>query len=338
MAFSIIDKLKEEVLALKNPYLNNSMEIAYTIIYGSMGMLLKIPDWLRTDDISKCRKIYIQRMGMACIAAGKAAMLRKSYIELEVIVETIYEVCAPHNNILGFIYAGIYGAISKYHLYGMEKAIEEFKAAVKLAKIDEIVTPFVESILELTPLFKMLQKETYDEWVQKVIHLGSQFTKAYMQVQKRDEDITLTNRETKVLSLVEYGYKQYEIAQELGISPNTVRRHLQNIYAKLGVSNKTLALKKIAINKSKQSRKHQIVDYIQRYEKDKKVTKDKSEKSSEKILALIRRNNKITIDELAERIGISTRAVEKQISRLKEKNLIVRVGSNKGGYWQLIEL
>ena len=38
---------------------------------------------------------------------------------------------------------------------------------------------------------------------------------------------------------------------------------------------------------------------------------------------------------LAERIGITPKAVEKQISKLKAEGIIKRVGPDKGGYWSV---
>ena len=62
-----------------------------------------------------------------------------------------------------------------------------------------------------------------------------------------------------------------------------------------------------------------------------------SEKSSEKIINLINSNQEITIEGLAKQLGLSTRAVEKQIASLKKKNLIKRIGPAKGGYWEVME-
>lgn len=61
-----------------------------------------------------------------------------------------------------------------------------------------------------------------------------------------------------------------------------------------------------------------------------------SEKSSEKILKLIEINNFVTISELAEIIGISTRAIEKQINRLQIDNKIIHEGPDKGGHWKVV--
>ena len=60
-----------------------------------------------------------------------------------------------------------------------------------------------------------------------------------------------------------------------------------------------------------------------------------SEKSSEKILNLIKNNPETTIASLAKKLGMSTRAIEKQITTLKKKNLIIRIGPAKGGHWEI---
>jgi DNA-binding NarL/FixJ family response regulator len=51
----------------------------------------------------------------------------------------------------------------------------------------------------------------------------------------------LSSREHEVLCLVATGKSNREIAGSLGLSEHTVARHLQNIFAKLGVSSRTAA-------------------------------------------------------------------------------------------------
>lgn len=57
-----------------------------------------------------------------------------------------------------------------------------------------------------------------------------------------DETIKLTSRETDVLEQLSTGLPYTAIAENLCISPNTVRRHLENIYQKLQVHSKTEAI------------------------------------------------------------------------------------------------
>jgi DNA-binding CsgD family transcriptional regulator len=53
---------------------------------------------------------------------------------------------------------------------------------------------------------------------------------------------TLTSREQEVLELVGEGLRNAEIAEALWVSPGTVRKHLENIYSKLGVHTRTAAV------------------------------------------------------------------------------------------------
>ncbi len=60
-----------------------------------------------------------------------------------------------------------------------------------------------------------------------------------------------------------------------------------------------------------------------------------SVKSSVKILALLKQNGEMTIPELSEQIGITTRAIEKNIKKLQEGGALRRVGPDKGGHWEV---
>ena len=57
--------------------------------------------------------------------------------------------------------------------------------------------------------------------------------------------------------------------------------------------------------------------------------------NQKKILILIKENSKISKRELSEKIGISTTAIDKNITTLKKKKIIKRVGSAKGGHWEV---
>lgn len=52
----------------------------------------------------------------------------------------------------------------------------------------------------------------------------------------------LTPREAEILELVAAGLTNAAIAERLWISPGTVKKHLDNVYAKLGVANRTAAV------------------------------------------------------------------------------------------------
>ncbi|MGB0879288.1 MAG: RNA-binding domain-containing protein [Polaribacter sp.] len=67
----------------------------------------------------------------------------------------------------------------------------------------------------------------------------------------------------------------------------------------------------------------------------------RNEKSSVKteyrILEILKKNQKITIPKLSKELNISTRAIEKQLEKLKTQKRLERIGATKGGYWKIIK-
>ena len=55
--------------------------------------------------------------------------------------------------------------------------------------------------------------------------------------------------------------------------------------------------------------------------------------SREKIIALLSLDSTLSAAAFAERIGITAKAVEKQVARMKADGVLRRIGPDKGGYW-----
>lgn len=66
-----------------------------------------------------------------------------------------------------------------------------------------------------------------------------------------------------------------------------------------------------------------------------KVT-DKVTDNQMKIIECIIDNNSITTNQLADKVGISQRKIKDNINKLKNRNIIKRIGPAKGGYWKVI--
>ncbi|MDR1359066.1 MAG: LuxR C-terminal-related transcriptional regulator, partial [Coriobacteriales bacterium] len=76
------------------------------------------------------------------------------------------------------------------------------------------------------------------------VHL-SQLATGELSLAKADEQHLLTMRENEVVYLLVAGYTPQETAERLGISKETVRKHIVNAYRKLGVHSRTQLLLKI---------------------------------------------------------------------------------------------
>ena len=116
--------------------------------------------------------------------------------------------------------------------------------ALTLARPQSMVRLFIDEGLPLQKLLHQLKPENPDQraFCNKLLaafdSTPSDPTKSQPLVDP------LSERELEILSLVAAGFKNKEIAAELIISLNTVLYHTKNIYGKLGVNKRTLAVAK----------------------------------------------------------------------------------------------
>ncbi|MBI2238729.1 MAG: response regulator transcription factor [Actinobacteria bacterium] len=77
-----------------------------------------------------------------------------------------------------------------------------------------------------------------------VIH--PQLTRAFIEevqfAEKRPDTTPLSRREKEILQKVAYGATTKEVAHDLGISPHTVKTHLERIFEKLGANDRAQAV------------------------------------------------------------------------------------------------
>ena len=59
-------------------------------------------------------------------------------------------------------------------------------------------------------------------------------------------------------------------------------------------------------------------------------------KSSQRILEILKDNPQCTYDELSNALGISRRAITKQIGKLRQEGCLRRIGPDKGGHWEVV--
>lgn len=66
-------------------------------------------------------------------------------------------------------------------------------------------------------------------------------------------------------------------------------------------------------------------------------TKENFSEMEQKVLNLIQENEHITIKNMAQKCLVSDRTIQRIINKLKNKNLIIRMGDNKTGKWQIVK-
>ncbi len=76
------------------------------------------------------------------------------------------------------------------------------------------------------------------------LHLGQRVNRLVPDVRFGEEPVgALSERETEIVVLAARGFSNSQIARELQISEATVKRHLANVYAKIGVGSRSEAVR-----------------------------------------------------------------------------------------------
>jgi LuxR family maltose regulon positive regulatory protein len=114
--------------------------------------------------------------------------------------------------------------------------------AVQLAQPEEHLRPFVDAGVVLAPYIARLTESAFRVRLQAILGVGHPPSSNAEQAQPTSEP--LNEREVSVLKLMAAGLSNREIGDELYLSVNTIRWYASQIYAKLGVKNRSAAVAK----------------------------------------------------------------------------------------------
>jgi LuxR family maltose regulon positive regulatory protein len=132
-------------------------------------------------------------------------------------------------------------AIVYYAQVQPERAFAKLEQAIELAEPEGYVRVFVDEGAPMARLLhRMLTRSSATEYVSRLLEaLGESIKIKQPLAGKLIEP--LSQRELEVLRLIVQGSTNKEIADELVLTVNTVKRHISNIFGKLHVSNRVQA-------------------------------------------------------------------------------------------------
>jgi LuxR family maltose regulon positive regulatory protein len=127
-----------------------------------------------------------------------------------------------------------------------DRALSTLERALALARPGGYIRVFVDEGEAIVGLLRQLAKQRLEQeaaqiqLVEILAALGQTVELAAPAAQPLIEP--LTDREFEVLQLIANGASNRDIGQELVISVHTVKKHVSNIFGKLGVNSRTEAL------------------------------------------------------------------------------------------------
>ncbi len=223
-----------------NSLLLTDVELVKGYSYACIGKQDKMPEWLVDFKLENCSR-QVRNIRSGCLTYGKLLCLKKQWELLDVIAE---QMLVPYEygkiSIQPLIAGNIYKAIVKYNLGNEKDAVEYLCEAIEKARPDGFKIAFMENAAGIKDIMKLIPR---DDFIDELIPLMEKYESgvgAFTNGKKKD---LLTKRESELINLVKAGHRNAEISEELHIAVVTVEKNLTNIYRKLGVTNRTAAIR-----------------------------------------------------------------------------------------------
>jgi LuxR family transcriptional regulator, maltose regulon positive regulatory protein len=125
---------------------------------------------------------------------------------------------------------------------GRSGALEHLSRAVEEARTDGFVRVFVDRGLDAHRLMRALNAKSPDDYVRRLVAAAEAEPARLAPVPQSPDPEPLTRREGQVLRYLATSLPYAQIAAEMFISRNTLKKHVQHIYRKLGVTNRERAV------------------------------------------------------------------------------------------------
>jgi len=201
--------------------------------------------WIEIPVVTRCR---------ALLAEGSDASLHKAERKLR----ELLQLNEDNHNTLHMIHIMSLLAVSYKKQEHIDEALETLGRAIDLAEPGGLIRPFVELGQPMADLLnRLIEQNVAVDYVGKLLAAfrgeerrpvpdASDSERAQPSSSSTEmwRVELLTQREQEILSLLAQGLSNKEIAAERFISPETVKRHVYNIYQKLDVHSRTSALAK----------------------------------------------------------------------------------------------
>ena len=154
-------------------------------------------------------------------------------------------------------------AVALHKLGERVQAAQTLNEALKLARLGNVIRPLIEAREGLSPIFaegssQWLEQEGVAWALENVNRNGNQVQGGVLSTSKgearsvhkgvalsvsQSKGPELTRREKEILQLLAIGLSNQEMAEKLFIAEGTLKRHVANLYQKLGVHNRAQAIR-----------------------------------------------------------------------------------------------
>jgi LuxR family maltose regulon positive regulatory protein len=250
-----LDRLNEAQRVYVDTPIPNTrpVEALRACIFIKQGQLAKARNWVRERGLSVDDEIqYLNEFEHLTLARVLIAEYRRKPEELFIsdafdLLGRLITAAEEVNRTGSIIEILIVQALAYEAQAEITSALEPLKQALKLAATEGYLRIFVDEGPPMVRLlYEALSNGIDEDYVRRLLKATPDDKLEQTDIQARQSELIepLSEREIEVLQLIAEGSTNQEIANQLYLSLHTVKIHARNIYAKLGVKNRTQAVNK----------------------------------------------------------------------------------------------
>jgi LuxR family maltose regulon positive regulatory protein len=243
-----VDELRRETLRVKSSDLLGPLEAFQAYLWLAQGTELAALNWARSIEPQTVYESIVLSE-VADLTRARILIDGGSPVEISDTVTVLkkkLEGAQKTHFTLRIIQIRVHLALAYDRLSQREQALNELEQALVLAQPGGFIRSFADMGPAILPLLNQLRESgVHQLYLEQIIESmpDSEFS-ARPRIEQDPAEILLTPRQTEILTLLRKGYSYHEIADELSISLNTVKKHISNIYEKLEVNNRQQAIYK----------------------------------------------------------------------------------------------
>lgn len=244
LVMKLLQRMRSEVTNSGQYMLIHIADLCEALFYAYLNQENKLAAWILGGQVAESRLPFPSH-GFFYIVYGKVLLLRGEYLKLLGLREEILGIASVFPNVLAQVYIYIYVAVARHKLHHREEAMAALTHAIDRAEPDKLLMPFVENGEELIEILTELANNgKYIEFIKDIKERYGSFVPVVEVIQEKNEiyknQHNFTSRELEISNLVATGLSNYMIGKTLHIAEVTVKKTLQNIYAKLGIRSRVV--------------------------------------------------------------------------------------------------